>query len=166
MLLRDTETGEELEAVIEPMTKEDFKVIKKSKDRFDKFDWSKYQGQEVYKLRLKTDETILGLMCIIDHTDVSINAIEIDLLEVSNENMGSKKRLENIGGALIAYACRESFKRGHDGYVFLTPKTSLISHYSSKYGFEHVPLKTQNRPEGLMVLYDHSSRKLIRKYLD
>lgn len=165
MFIREVATGEELEAVIEPMTNEDFKAIKKSRERFNKFDRSKYQGEEVYKLRLKNDETILGLMCLIDHEDEAINAIEIELLEVSQENIGREKKLDNIGGCLIAFACRESFKRGHDGLVFLTPKTQLLEHYTSKYGFYHMPLKTMDRPEGLMILYEENSRKLIKRYI-
>lgn len=166
MFIIDTTTGAKLEAIIEPMTRADFKVIKKSKDRFNKFNWSEYQAAEVYKLRLKDNEVILGLMCLIDHDDEETNAIEIELLEISDENIGSQKKLDNIGGCLIAYACRESFKRGHDGCVFLTPKTELVGHYSSKYGFYHMPLKTIKRPEGLMILYEEGSRGLIKKYLD
>lgn len=154
-----------MEAIIEPVTSKDFKTIKKSKDRFDKFNWNQYQGEEVYKIRLQNEETILGLMCLIEHADEAINAIEIELLEVSVENMGSKKKWDNIGGCLIAFACRESFKRGHDGCIFLTPKTSLLEHYPAKYGFHHIPLKTIRRPEGLMVLYGDDARKLINKYL-
>ncbi len=166
MVLKDTATGEDVEAIIELMAGRDFKAVKKSRDRFDKFDWSEYQGQEVYKIRPKNDETILGLMCVVEHVDETINAIEIALLEVSVENMGTGKKLDNIGGCLIAFACRESFKRGHDGCIFLTPKTMLIEHYAAKYGFYHIPLKTILRPEGLMVLYGEGARKLIKAYLE
>lgn len=166
MFIKDVSTGEELEAVIEPMTSKDFKAIKKSKDRFNKFDWNECQGEEVCKLRLKNDDVILGLMCLMDHEDEETNAIEIELLEVSEENIGSEKKLDNIGGCLIAFACRESFKRGHDGFVFLTPKTQLLKHYPSKYGFHYMPLRTIKRPEGLMILYEENSRKLIKEYLD
>jgi hypothetical protein len=165
MFIIDIATGKKLEAIIEPLAKEDFKTIQKSKDRFNKFDWSEYRGEEVYKLRLKNDDIILGLMCLTDHDDDATNAIEIELVEVSDENIGSNKKLDNIGGCLIAFACRESFKRGHDGVVFLTPKTQLLEHYTSKYGFYHMPLKTVNRPEGLMILYGENSRALIKKYL-
>ena len=166
MVLEDTSTGEKLEAVIEPMKSKDFKIVKRSKERFNKFDWNVYQKEEVYKIRLATDDIILGLMCLVDHTDEETNAIEIELLEASSENMGPKKKLDHIGGCLIAYACRESFKRGHDGCVFLTPKTSLVTHYPSKYGFHHMPWKTEKRPEGFMILYEDGSRRLIKKYLD
>jgi hypothetical protein len=166
MHIKDVATEELLEAVIERMTNIDFKAIKKSRDRFNKFDWSQYQGQEVYKLRLKSDDTILGLMTLTDHEDEATKAIEIELLEVGEENIGSEKKLDNIGGCLIAFACRESFKRGHDGVVFLTPKTQLLKHYPLKYGFHHVPLITVQRTEGLMIMNEEGSRKLIKRYLD
>lgn len=166
MELADTSTGGRLKAIIEPMTSKDFAIVKKSKDRFDKFDWSIYKKQEVYKIRLTTDNTILGLICLIDHTDEETNAIEIELLEAAAENIGPDKKFDHVGGCLIAFACRESFKRGHDGCVFLTPKTVLIDHYPTKYGFHHMPWKTEKRPEGFMILYEDGSRKLIKKYLD
>ncbi|MRG46798.1 hypothetical protein GFS24_16885 [Chitinophaga sp. SYP-B3965] len=161
----DKATGEKLEVVIERLKPKDFKIIKKDKERFDKFDWNQYKGREVYKLRRKDDETILGLMCLTDHADVDTNAIEIELLEVSDDNIGESKKIDGIGGCLIAFACRESFKRGHDGCVFLVPKTYLVDHYPEKYGFTHVPVKSPSRPEGFMVLYDETAQNLIQKYL-
>jgi hypothetical protein len=166
MELLNTSTEENLEAVIEPVSSKDFRIIRKSKERFDKFDWNVYRKEEVYNIRLVTDDIILGLMCLIDHTDDETNAIEIELLEVSKENIGSKKKFDYIAGCLIAYACRESFKRGHDGCVFLTPKTSLLAHYPAKYGFHYMPLKTAKRMDGFMILYDEGARRLIKKYLD
>lgn len=165
MILTNCATGEDHEAVIEPATSKDLKLIKKRKDRFI-FDWSKYRGQELYKLRLKTDEIILGLMCLIDHTDAATNAIEIELLEASTENTGPAKNWDKIGGCLIAYACRESFKRGHEGCVFLTPKSYLMNHYPEKYGFTYMAIKSADRPLGFMIAYDDISRKLIKQYLD
>lgn len=166
MELEETMTGSRLEAIIEPMIAKDFATIKKSPNRFDKFDWSTCKKKEVYKIRLVTDKEILGLMCVIEHSDEETNAIEVDLLEVSIENMGPAKKLDRIAGCLIAFACRESFKRGHDGCIFLIPKTYLINHYQEKYGFHYMPWKTEKRPEGFMILYEDGSRRLIRKYLD
>jgi hypothetical protein len=166
MILKKLATNEALEAVIEPVNNKDFTTIKKSKNSFNKFDWDKHQKQEVFKIRLKSDETILGVICLIDHTDKATNAIEIDLLEVSSENVGLKKKFDNIAGCLIAIACTESFKRGHDGYVFLKPKTNLRKHYNSKYGFQYIPIISEERPEGLMVLDEDASRRLIQKFLE
>lgn len=166
MVLEDTSSGEKFEAIIEPMTPNDFKAIKKDKVRFDSFNWNVYKNKEVYKLRLTTDETILGLMCLVDHPGEGINAIEIELLEVGADNRRGKKKLTHIAGCLIAFACRESFKRGYEGWVFLVPKSYLLEHYPAKYGFIHVPIKTPDRPEGFMELSTISSLRLIKKYLD
>jgi hypothetical protein len=166
MVLEDTLSGEKYEAIIEPMTLTDFKSVKKDKARFDSFNWNIYKNKEVYKLRLATDETILGLMCLIDHPGGGINAIEIELLEVGADNRRGKKKLANVAGCLIAFACRESFKRGYEGWVFLVPKTYLLEHYPTKYGFTHVPIKMLDRPEGFMELSTSSSLRLIKKYLD
>ncbi|MEO6850831.1 MAG: hypothetical protein ABI203_00960, partial [Mucilaginibacter sp.] len=87
------------------------------------------------------------------------------LLEVAIEHVGTDKKLENIGGCLIAFACREAIKRGHEGFVFLIPKTKLVEHYIKHYGFEHFPMKTTGRPEGFLYLEDQASRRLIEKYL-
>lgn len=163
--LIDTESGKLVDACIEPMATKDFTIIKKSVKRFDKFDWDKYKTQEVYKLKLKENDLIVGLMCLIEHHE-GVDAIEIGLLEVSTENIGKEKKMDDIGGCLIAFACRESFKRKHDGFVFLIPKTSLIDHYIHKYGFHHEAIKTPDRPNGFMVQDNKGARKLIKAYLD
>jgi hypothetical protein len=164
MTLRDVRTGEEKESYIDKVGSADFKSIKKNKEQFRRFDWNKCRDKEVYKLQLMNSDAILGLMCIFDHFDPSINAIEIELLEVGNENIGPGKKLDKIAGCLIAYACRESFKRGHDGFVFLTPKTELITHYASKYGMKYwPPLGLQL--EGHMIIEERQSRELIKQYL-
>jgi hypothetical protein len=164
--LMDVKERRLIDAVIEPMIAKDFTLIKKSKDRFDKFDWSKYKRKEVFKLRLKENDLIVGLICLIEHKDAAIDAIEIELLEVSTENTGKEKVLDYIGGCLIAFACRESFKRGHEGYIFLVPKTSLINHYINRYGFTHEPVKAPGRPDGFMVQDGKGARKIIKDFLD
>ncbi|MHA4811486.1 hypothetical protein ACX0G9_25525 [Flavitalea flava] len=166
MVLEDTLSGEKFEAIIESMTSKDFIAIKKDKARFNSFNWNVYKNKGLYKLGLATDETILGLMCLVDHPGEGINAVEIELLEVGADNRRGKKKLANIAGCLIAFACRESFKRGYEGWVFLIPKTFLLEHYPTKYGFTHVPIKTPDRPVGFMELSTSSSLRLIKKYLD
>ena len=165
MKVKDAQTGVEFDAEIELVSRQGFKTIKEDSERFPKFDWYLYKGKEVYELKLKNGNEILGLMCIIDHADPLTNAIEIELLEIAAENVGADKKIENIGGCLIAFACREAFKRDHDGFVFLIPKTKLVEHYIKYYGFEYFPMKTVERPEGFLFLHDHTSRKLIEKYL-
>lgn len=164
MVVVDVASGEQKEALIEKVTVKELKSILKGKERY-KFDWSDHKGQELYKLRLKDEKKILGIMSITDHTDELTDAIEINLLEVGAENVGLGKSIDKIGGGLIAFACRESFKRGHKGFIFLVPKSVLIKHYPEKYGFTHVPFKTLDRPEGIMTLDGAGSIKLIKTYL-
>ncbi|HEV2482503.1 MAG TPA: hypothetical protein VGS79_22720 [Puia sp.] len=109
------------------------------------------------------DEMILGLMRLTDHPG---DGIEIALLEVSAENRRGKKKFAHIAGCMIAFACRESFKRGYEGWVFLVPKTYLVQHYSSKYGFIFVPIRTSSRPDGFMELNTGGSLRMIKRYLE
>lgn len=164
MKIQVVESGGEIEAVIEALNTKDFKQVAKSKGGFQ-FNWKKYKGQELYKLRDSQNDKILGLMCIQDHTDPETNAIEIELLEVIAENTGKSKKIEGIAGCLIAFACRESFRRGHEGFVFLTPKTGLIEHYADKYNMVYCP-PLGSKLEGIMVAEPRVSLSLIRTYLD
>lgn len=163
MTIKNLTTGDEIECLVEPITTTDIAQINKSR-QFKTFSWSSYTG-EVYKLRLKSSTVILGLMLIIDHTDDSTNAIEIECLEIGSDNVGPGKQLDNIAGCLIAFACRESFKRGHEGVVFLSPKSDLIPHYESRYRLSYIP-PIGFRLEGIMVSYGTNSRRLIKQYLE
>jgi len=163
MYIQDINTGEKIEVVIELISSRDLREIKKDSNFI--FDWAKYTDKEVYKLRIFQEDKIQGLMCIIDHLDENTDAIEIELLEVGDENVGKKKRFDRIAGTLIAFACRESLKRGHEGYIFLTPKTKLIDHYNSKYYLSFIgPIG--NNPVGVMVGEEKVARKLIKEYLE
>lgn len=164
MTVRELKTGNDIEVEILPLLTRDFARITRDKTRFS-FHWNDYKRREVFKLCRIDDEEILGLLCLIDISEPGSESIKIELLESSAENIGSAKRIDHIAGCLIAYACRESFRRGRGGYVFLIPKSSLIKRYIVKYGFEHFALSAADRPEGIMVLHDASSRKLIKKYM-
>ena len=83
--------------------------------------------------------------------------IKINLLQTSEENVGTNKKYDRIAGCLIAYACKQAFLRGYDGTVALEPKTELKKHYMKKYGMKnagkHLYTELQN------------SEHLIREYL-
>ena len=81
--------------------------------------------------------------------------IHLNLLESRKDQRGKNKKIGNIAGCLIAYACRESFKRGYGGFVSLLPKTELISYYEN-YGFQAVGT--------VMAISEENSQKLITKY--
>ena len=154
MKIFEIATNSGYEARVIPINNTDFTTIK-SGSEFD-FNWKKLKG-EVYKLVKKGNVEVLGMISLIEHNEEGTDAIEIELLEVGRKNRGKKKKLDNIAGCLIAYACRESIKRGHGGWVFLVPKTLLAEHYQQQYGFI---------PFGVCIAStDKNSLKLIKEYL-
>jgi len=120
-----------------------------------KFDWGLEHKYEIYKLVISRTDEILGLLSL--ERIPSELRIEIRLLEITEENIGSKKKYDKIAGILIAFACKESFQNGFFGFISLVPKTKLIKHYIKNYGFKqfgrHVAIELKN------------SELLINKYL-
>ncbi len=151
MILINLETKEELKGIIEKVSKKEIGKLKGNKNFT--FDWSIEKDKEVYKIRLKDKKTILGLISLIDYS--SEIRIHLNLLESRKDQRGKNKKIGNIAGCLIAYACRASFKRGHGGFVSLLPKTELISYYEN-YGFKRIGT--------VMAIWEENSQKLITKY--
>ncbi len=163
MFVTDVRLGIKIEASIGYLSAKEFTGIKK--DEGFEFDWSGYKKKEIYKLCVAGEKKIQGLMCITDHTSEEINAIEIKLLEIRKENRDKHKLLDRIAGCLIAFACKESIKRGHNGYIFLFPKSELIRHYQAIYYLTYIGPIGKNLT-GIMVGEESIARKLIKKYLE
>lgn len=146
-------SGKLVEAVIELVEEEDWKIITKDK-RFG-FKWIKEKNQIVHKIRLSVEKRILGLLSIEDIPREL--RIHIRLIEVNSNDVGRQKEYENIAGCLIAFTCKQSFTRNYDGFVSLYSKTELRKLYIAKYGFEELG----------MNLYTElsNSEELIKKYL-
>ncbi len=153
MNLIDINTGERLKGVIEKATQEDFKKIKTGR-KFS-FNWEVESENKVYKIRLKKDKEILGLISLVDYPNEF--RIHINLLESSKKQRGKEKSILNIPGCLIAFTCKEAFKNGYEGFVSLTPKTELVEYYNKTYGF--LPVGNQ------MAVLEEISESLIIKYL-
>lgn len=153
MFLIQQKDGQKKEAIIEPVTSQDYKSIQKE-GRFQ-FDWNNEKKSKVYKVRLTNSNEIFGLLSLIfNETE---RWIMINLLECSKENVGEEKKFDRIAGCLIAYACRLAFLEGYDGTVALIPKTVLAQHYMNKYGFEI---------SGRTIFTDRrNSQRLIEEYL-
>lgn len=152
--LRNRKNKKSLTAIIEAIIENDYPRITESGNYV--FDWRLERYNDVYKVLLTTNEDdIIGLMSLCDYPEE--NRIHLNLLELSKNNRGKLKRIENIAGCLIAFAARISFERGYLGIVTLEPKSKLIDHYQEKYGFEDVGY--------MMLLSGEASRNLINKYL-
>lgn len=154
MKLKHLPSGNELDAAISEVSKEDYKSIKNDKNF--SFDWHIEKVNLVYKIFLVLDtEVILGLMSLIDRK--AEYRIHINLLETNKHHRGKDKEIDNIAACLIAFAAEIAIKKGYYGFVSLTPKTKLIDHYQDKYGF---------RQYGQYLgIEGATSQNLVEKYL-
>lgn len=107
----------------------DFRLL--SKTRYF-FDWNKERKHEIYKLVLKGQDDILGLIST-EHIP-SEWRIHIRLLTVSIENKGEAKVYDHITGNLIAFVSKIAVADfGEFACVSLRPKSAIARHYIEKY---------------------------------
>lgn len=64
---------------------------------------------------------------------------------------------EGVPGNLVAFACRQSFLRGTEGFFSFRSKTKLIEHYTLTLGAIH-------NGRHLMIINSDAALKLIEKY--
>ena len=122
-------TGKSLPIDILPVENADFKSLTKARYFFD---WKKERSYELYKLVMKGQNEILGLISL--EKIPSEWRVHIRLLTVSKENKGSGKTFEKIAGNLIAHAAKIAVAEfGELACVSLRPKSSISQHYISTY---------------------------------
>lgn len=137
-----------------PVTNTDFTSISKARYLFD---WKEEKKEEVYKLVLKGQKDILGLVSI--ERIPSEWRIHIRLLTVSVENKGKEKQFDKITGNLIAYVAKIALADfGQMACVSLRPKSSIAKHYMTKYNMNMTGMTLSLEvPEivNLINKYDH-----------
>ncbi|CAN1576736.1 hypothetical protein MCERE19_04006 [Spirosomataceae bacterium] len=137
-----------------PVTNTDFTSISKARYFFD---WKEEKKEEVYKLVLKGQKDILGLVSI--ERIPSEWRIHIRLLTVSVENKGKEKQFDKITGNLIAYVAKIALADfGQMACVSLRPKSSIAKHYMTKYNMNMTGMTLSLEvPEivNLINKYDH-----------
>ena len=93
------------------------------------FDWNLEEsepGRAVYKLVTKENPGIIhGLISLEEKPD----HIFVHLLESASFNIGAMKSYLGVPANLVAFACKMSFEKGHNGVVSFVSKTYLIGHY-------------------------------------
>ena len=91
-------------------------VIKKNSWQFDwKFECKQPQ-RDVYKLTIVNNQTVIqGLISL----EIKSDHVYMHLLESAPFNKGKTKVYEGVPGNLVAFACKFSFQRGHEGNVIL-----------------------------------------------
>lgn len=140
-----------------PLSPKDLKTItKKNGWRFDWADEFKDPDRTVYKLVIVNNvDVIQGLISLTpEHDNVFMH-----LIETAPFNFGKNKMYEGVPGNLVAFACRQSFLRGTEGYVSFRSKTKLIDHYTETLGAIHYG-------GHLMIINTDAALKLIEKYFE
>ena len=79
------------------------------------------------------------------------------LVESAPFNKGISKVYSGVAGNLVAFACKLSFQRGHEGNVSFISKSQLIEHYEKTLGAFHFGGR-------IMIIEPQSALKLINKY--
>jgi len=121
------------------------------------FDWKlefKYPERDVYKLTIVNNQTVIqGLISL----EIKPDHVYMHLVESAPFNKGKTKIYSGAPGNLVAFACKLSFQRGHEGNVTFISKTKLIDHYIQSLGAIHIGGQR-------MVVATTAALKLIDKY--
>jgi len=148
-------TGDSFATDISVLTQSDLKTVSKKNGWI--FNWRnefKEPAKDVYKLTIVNNPTIIqGLISL----EVKADHIYMHLVESAPFNKGKGKMYSGVPGNLVAFACKLSFQRGHEGNVSFLSKTELVEHYEKTLGALHFGGR-------VMVIETKSALKLINKY--
>jgi len=153
--IKNVISGDSFSTDISRITKADLKNITKKNGW--QFDWRlelKHPERDVYKLTIVNNQTIIqGLISL----EVKPDHVFMHLVESAPFNKGKTKLYSGVPGNLVAFTCKLSFQRGHEGNVAFISKTQLIDHYTESLGAIHVGGR-------LMIIDSAASLKLINRY--
>lgn len=148
-------SGDSFQTDVQPFAKSDLKLVSKKKGWL--FLWSdeiKFADRMIYKLTIRNNPNVIqGLVSISDNRD----HIYLHLVESAPFNLGKHKLYEGVPGNLFAFACKQSWDNGYQGFVSFKSKTKLIQHYTRSLGAVHIG-------EQKMVIFPNEALKLIKKY--
>tara|TARA_R110002096_G_scaffold101579_2_gene224713 strand:+ start:11645 stop:12115 length:471 start_codon:yes stop_codon:yes gene_type:complete len=148
-------TGDSFLTVVSLVSTNDLKVVTKKNNWL--FDWKfehRQPEREVYKLTISGNPTVIqGLMCL----EIKTDHVYMHLVENAPFNRGNEKMYAGVPGNLVAFACRLSFQRGHEGNISFLSKSQLAEHYEKTLGATHFGGR-------VMIIETKSAIKLIDKY--
>ena len=148
-------TGDSFATEISVLTRNDLKSISKVNGWL--FNWRdeiKEPAREVYKLNITGNPKIIqGLISL----EVKSDHVYIHLIESAPFNKSKTKVYSGVPGNLVAFACKLSFQRGHEGNVAFLSKTQLVEHYEKSLGAFHFGGR-------IMIIETRAALKLINKY--
>ena len=121
------------------------------------FEWKeelKQPERDVYKLTIVNNQTIIqGLISL----EIKSDHVYMHLVESAPFNKGETKIYAGVPGNLVAFACKLSFQRGHQGNVAFFSKSQLIKHYIDSLGALHLGGR-------VMIIDTTAALKLLNKY--
>lgn len=148
-------TGDSFKTDVSVVTQADLKLLTKKNGWL--FDWKselKEPARDIYKLTIVGNPKIIqGLISL----EVKIDHVYMHLVESASFNKGKKKMYSGVPGNLVAFACKLSFQRGHEGNVSFLAKSQLIEHYEKTLGAYHFGGR-------VMIIETQSALKLIDRY--
>ena len=148
-------SGDSFSTDISRITRTDLKKITKKNGW--QFDWKlelKHPERDIFKITIVNNQTIIqGLISL----EVRSDHVFMHLVESAPFNKGKTKLYSGVPGNLVAFACKLSFQRGHEGNVAFISKTQLIDHYKESLGAIHVGGR-------LMIIDSDAAFKLINRY--
>lgn len=148
-------TGDCFQTEISVLTQADLKFITKKNGWL--FNWKtefKEPPREIYKLTITGNPTIIqGLISL----EVKSDHVYMHLVESAPFNKGKTKVYSGVPGNLVAFACKLSFQRGHEGNVSFLAKTKLVEHYEKSFGAFHFGGR-------VMIIETKAALKLIGRY--
>lgn len=148
-------TGDSFTTDIALITPADLKTVTKKNSW--QFNWKleyKQPQRDVYKLTIINNQSVIqGLISV----EIKYDHVYMHLVESAPFNKGKTKVYAGVPGNLVAFACRLSFQRGHEGNVSFFSKTQLIQHYMDTLGAMHIGGR-------VMIIDTIAALKLINKY--
>ena len=148
-------TGDSFQTEIAILQNSDLKSVTKKNGWL--FNWNeefKNPVRDIYKLTISGNSKIIqGLISL----EVKSDHVYMHLVENAPFNKGQTKVYAGVAGNLVAYACKLSFQRGHDGNVSFLSKSQLVEHYEKTLGAFHFGGR-------IMIIETKSALKLINKY--
>ena len=156
--LVDRITGEIIDTNYSIVKKSELKSLKKKGWNFN---WlaEDLSDATIYKLTLKNDDEIQGLIAVTDYP--KDKALYINLAESAPSNIGLNKKYEGVGGHLFAIAAQVSLLKGYGGFLFLDAKnTELVEYYSQKFGAILLGMPHPYR----MFIDEENAQKLLKIY--
>jgi len=118
--IKNVISGDSFSTEISRITKSDIKKV--SIKEGWQFDWKlelKHPERDVYKLTIVNNISIVqGLVSL----EVRSDHVFMHLVESAPYNRGKTKLYSGIPGNLVAFACKLSFQRGHEGNVAFISK--------------------------------------------